>query len=67
MKGGLRINPECRVVNNYGEIIPGLYAAGEVTGGLFGKGVYLGAVLWPASLTFGRLAGRNAASELPWG
>jgi fumarate reductase flavoprotein subunit len=61
MRGGLKINPNCQVLDNYGDIIPGLYAAGEVTGGLFGKGVYLGGVLWPASMTFGRLAAQHAS------
>ena len=62
MRGGLKVNPSCQVLDNYGDIIPGLYAAGEVTGGLFGKGVYLGGVLWPASMTFGRLAGQHASN-----
>jgi succinate dehydrogenase/fumarate reductase flavoprotein subunit len=29
-KGGLKINSRCQVVNQYDEVIPGLYAAGEV-------------------------------------
>jgi fumarate reductase flavoprotein subunit len=62
MRGGLKINPNCQVLDNYDDIIPGLYGAGEVTGGLFGKGIYLGGVLWPASMTFGRLAGQHASN-----
>jgi len=65
-KGGVKINTQGQVVNNYGEVIPGLYAAGEVTGGLFGKGIYLGGTNWPAAMTFGRIAARNAAAEVPW-
>lgn len=65
-KGGLKINSRCQVINVYGEPIPGLYAAGEVTGGLFGEGIYLGGTNWPAAMTFGRVAGRNAAAESPW-
>jgi fumarate reductase flavoprotein subunit len=62
-KGGIKINTRCQVVNNYGEIIPGLYAIGEVAGGLIGKDTYLGGLMWPASMTFGRLVGRNVAFE----
>ena len=53
-------------MNPYDEVIPGLYAAGEVTGGFFGKGMYLGGTMWPMSMTFGRIAGRNAVLESPW-
>lgn len=31
---GLRINAKCQVIDNYGEVIPGLYCAGESAGGL---------------------------------
>ena len=65
-KGGLKINSRCQVVNQYDEVIPGLYACGEVAGGLFGKGVYLGSTNWPSAMTFGRVAARNAAAEKPW-
>lgn len=34
--GGLRINTEAQVLNASGEVIPGFYAAGEVTGGIHG-------------------------------
>jgi fumarate reductase flavoprotein subunit len=63
-KGGLRVNGRFQVVNQYGEAIKGLYAAGEVIGGLFAKGAYLGGVNWSSALTFGRVAGRNAAFEV---
>jgi fumarate reductase flavoprotein subunit len=63
MKGGLKINTRCQVIDNYGDVIPGLYAVGEVTGGLVGKGTYLGGLMWPASMTFGRLVGRAVAFE----
>lgn len=65
-KGGIKINSLCRVMNWYGEIIPGLYAAGEATGGLFGKGIYIGGIMWSGAMTFGRIAGSNAALETPW-
>jgi len=66
-KGGLKIHPNCQVVNQYDEVIPGLYAAGELTGGLWGaNGTYLPCTMVSASMTFGRIAGRNAAAEPPW-
>ena len=34
--GGLVINTRTEVVDIYGNVIPGLYAAGEVTGGIHG-------------------------------
>ncbi|MCY3813486.1 MAG: FAD-dependent tricarballylate dehydrogenase TcuA [Gammaproteobacteria bacterium] len=58
--GGLAVDQAARVMSEEGEPIPGLYAAGELVGGLFyfnypgGTGLTSGAV-------FGREAGRNAA------
>ncbi len=34
--GGLEINGNAEVLNTDGEVIPGFYAAGEVTGGIHG-------------------------------
>ena len=34
--GGLKVDTQRHVLNTAGEIIPGLYAAGEVTGGIHG-------------------------------
>jgi fumarate reductase flavoprotein subunit len=65
-KGGLKINSRTKVVNNFGEVIPGLYACGETTGGLFGDGLYLGGTNWPASMVFGKIAGKTGAGEKPW-
>ncbi len=62
LKGGLRINGRSQVVNQYGEVIPGLYAAGEVTGGLSTK-TYLLCVLTSAAMTQGIIAARNTAKE----
>ena len=45
--------------------IPGLYAAGESTGGVHGA-VRLGSVSSITCLVFGRIAGKNAAAEKPW-
>ena len=58
--GGLRINNDAQVMSTDGAPIPGLYAAGELVGGIFyfnypgGSGLTNGSV-------FGRIAGANAA------
>jgi tricarballylate dehydrogenase len=58
--GGLKIDDEARVIDCEQRAIPGLFAAGELVGGLFyhnypgGAGLMAGAV-------FGRIAGRSAA------
>ena len=60
--GGLKINSKSQVQDTSDEPIPGLYAAGELVGGLFynnypgGSGLMAGAV-------FGKIAGQNAAIE----
>jgi len=62
MKGGLKINGRSQVLNQYDEVIPGLYAAGEVTGGLHTK-TYLLGTMTSSSMTFGIIAARNAVKE----
>ena len=57
---GLTIDTEARVLNVFGEAIPGLYAAGEVTGGFHGVAYMTGSSLGKCVI-FGRIAGRNAA------
>ncbi len=60
--GGLRINSDAQVISTDGEPIRGLYAAGELVGGIFyfnypgGTGLTNGSV-------FGRIAGANAGRE----
>jgi len=60
--GGLRIDEKARVISEDRSPIPGLYAAGELVGGLFyhnypgGSGLTAGAV-------FGRIAGTSAALQ----
>jgi len=44
--------------------VKGLYAAGEVTGGIHGA-CRLGSCAITECLVFGRIAGSNAASEIP--
>ena len=61
--GGLRVDTRARVLDTEDRVIPGLYGAGELLGGLFyhnypgGAGLMAGAV-------FGRLAGESAAADL---
>ena len=58
--GGLKIDVRARVIGKDGEIIPGLYAAGEVTGGIH-AGNRLGGNALIDIFTFGRIAGQSAA------
>ncbi|MFH0782759.1 MAG: flavocytochrome c [Pseudomonadota bacterium] len=60
--GGLRINPQAQVVDIFSNVIPGLYAAGEVAGGVHGSN-RLGSNAIPDAVSFGRVAGTNAAKE----
>lgn len=60
--GGLHVNPNGEVLGENGEMIDGLFAAGEMVGGIFydnypgGSGLMSGAV-------FGKIAGATAASR----
>jgi len=65
---GLKINPKQQVLDTEGNVIPGLYAAGNVSGSFFAN-------MYPTTTpglthsrawTFGRLAGLSAAAEKPW-
>jgi len=58
--GGLRIDREARVLDREGRPIAGLFAAGELVGGLF-WGNYAGGSGLMAGSVFGRIAGRSAA------
>lgn len=60
--GGLKIDPKLHVLDVYGKPIKGLYAAGEIVGGLHGS-CYIGGGSVGSSLTFGRYAGELAATE----
>jgi len=59
--GGVAVDTQTRVLDANGEVIPGFYAAGEVTGGLH-AGNRLGGNAMTDFLVFGRIAGTNAAS-----
>jgi tricarballylate dehydrogenase len=60
--GGLRIDPDARVLDEAGAPIDGLYAAGELVGGLF-HGNYPGGTGLTAGAVFGRRAGSGAAER----
>ena len=55
-RSGLRINAKCQVMDFEGEVIPGLYCAGESAGGFNQHGL-------GRCTTQGFIAGRNAAAE----
>ena len=59
--GGLKINAQTQVLNTEGNVIPGLYAAGEVTGGIHGAN-RLGGNAVADFVVFGRIAGAEAAA-----
>lgn len=62
--GGLCTNTDCKVLNVWDEPIPGLYAAGSTTSGWRGA-IYQGSgTAVGTAVTFGRIAGRNAAAEV---
>ncbi|AWH93995.1 oxidoreductase [Dietzia lutea] len=59
---GVRIDRDARVLDQTGGVVPGLYAAGEVTGGVLGR-TYVGSGnAYANCLVFGRVAGASAAA-----
>ena len=60
--GGIAITPRAEVLDRHGRVIPRLYAAGEVTGGVHGAN-YMGGNALSDVFTFGRIAGENAVQE----
>lgn len=60
--GGLTINTDAEVLNEDGTAIKGLYAAGEVIGGIHG-GNRVGGNAIADIMVFGRIAGKNAATN----
>ena len=59
--GGLKINTDAQVIDKDGNPIEGLYAAGEVTGGIHGSN-RLGSAAIADITVYGRIAGQNAAN-----
>jgi flavocytochrome c len=64
--GGLVIDKNAHAMGFDLKPVKGLYAAGEVTGGVHGA-VRLGGVAMADCIVFGRIAGQNAAKEKAWG
>jgi fumarate reductase flavoprotein subunit len=59
---GPAINEQSQVVNENGDVIKGLYAAGETTGNVYGR-YYVGSgYAISSAITFGRVAGYEAAN-----
>lgn len=58
--GGIQINEKAEVINTNGTVIPGLFAAGEVTGGIHGAN-RLGGNALTDTVVFGRIAGTSAS------
>ncbi len=59
--GGVKINTKAEVINVDGKVIPGYFAAGEVTGGVHG-GNRLGGNAQADIIVFGRIAGNSASA-----
>lgn len=62
--GGLKIDTKTHVLNENGQVIQGLFAAGEVAGGIH-AGNRLGGNSLTDIFTFGRIAGQTAVDEWP--
>ena len=60
--GGIHVDTGARVLDPTGRAIPGLYAAGEMVGGLF-YGNYPGGAGLISGAVFGRIAGASAAGD----
>ena len=61
--GGVKFTPRGEVVGKKGEVMSGLFAAGEVTGGLHGRNRLAGSSLLDC-VVFGRRAGLSVANFL---
>ena len=61
--GGVKINTAAEVLTEAGEAIPGLYAAGEVTGGVHGAN-RLGGNAVCDIIVYGRIAAQSAAAYI---
>ena len=62
--GGVTANTNMQVLDENGNVIPGLYAAGECVGGIWGKFVSGGTgVMGP--IVFGKIAARHALANTP--
>ena len=60
--GGIHIDKETRVLDENGNVIPGLFAAGEVAGGLHGNN-RVGGNSIAETIVFGRQAGIQSSKD----
>jgi len=60
--GGIQINSKTQVLDKNGKVIPGLFAAGEVTGGVHGSNRVGGNGIADA-MVFGRISGQSAVNH----
>ena len=63
--GGLSCNVKAQVLDWQGRVVPRLYAAGEITGGIHGTNRVGGNALLDC-FVYGRIAGTNAGKEQSW-
>ncbi|MBQ6565972.1 MAG: flavocytochrome c [Treponema sp.] len=61
--GGIKINTKAQVINKSGGVVPGLFAAGEVTGGVHG-GNRLGGNAVADICVYGKIAGDSALAYI---
>ncbi len=61
--GGINTNVKAQALDWEGKVIPGLYAAGEITGGIHGTNRVGGNAVLDC-FVFGQIAGENAAKEV---
>jgi len=63
-KGGLKINPKGQVIDQMGDVISGLFAAGEVCGGFYGEpDAYYPGGMAISAFVFGRVTGEQVMWE----
>jgi succinate dehydrogenase/fumarate reductase flavoprotein subunit len=62
-KGGPVINTKAQVINTQGNVIAGLYGAGNCIASPAGQAYWSGGGTLGPALTYGRIAGTNAAAE----
>ena len=60
--GGLKVSENCNVLKSNGEIIKGLFACGEIVGGVFLNG-YPGGSGLTSGAVFGRIAGYGSVKN----
>lgn len=65
--GGIKVNNRLQALDTDSNVIPGLYAAGNVSGDFFAVDypLIVGGISLGRAVTFGRVAGQNAAEEKP--